>query len=86
MLKNGQVSKEKKEELIKKVAFALVMGVLTTGLISFVLISVNVGFIDRFFQIWFKSWLYAYLLVIPAILFIAPLVEKAVHRLINRFF
>jgi len=64
-----------------KIAFALIMGIVTTGIISFTLIAVNIGFTDRFFKIWFKSWGMAYIVVIPAILIIAPAIQKLVDRL-----
>lgn len=78
------MSIQEKNESKKKVVFAGVMGVVTTGIISFALISINVGFTDQFLQIWFKSWLLAYVLVIPAILFIAPKIEKFVETLFAR--
>jgi uncharacterized protein DUF2798 len=62
----------------QKLAFALIMGVVTTGIISFTIISVNIGFVERFFSIWLKSWGIAYAIVIPCILLISPLVEKIV--------
>jgi Protein of unknown function (DUF2798) len=67
-----------------KIAFALIMGVITTGIISFTLISVNIGFTDRFFKIWLRSWGLAYVVVIPAILVIGPLVQKFVDRMLNK--
>lgn len=67
----------------KKIAFALLMGVVTTGIISFTLIAVNLGFGALFIRTWLRSWGMAYLVVIPAILFIAPLIEKLVNRLIT---
>ncbi len=66
-----------------KIAFALIMGVITTGIISFTLISVNIGFTDTFIKIWLKSWSLAYLVVIPAILIIGPLVQKLVDYILN---
>lgn len=71
-----------KIELKRKVVFALLMGIITTGIISFSLIAINIGFHNSFVQLWLKSWLLAYILVIPAILFIAPLVERFVNRII----
>ena len=62
----------------QKLAFALIMGVVTTGIISFTIISINIGFVERFFAIWLKSWGIAYAIVIPCILLISPLVEKIV--------
>ena len=65
----------------QKIAFAMIMGVVTTGIISFTLISVNVGFNGRFAGIWLKSWAMAYMVAIPAILIIAPAIERLVARL-----
>jgi hypothetical protein len=63
-----------------KIAFAMIMGVVTTGIISFTLISVNIGFVDRFLKIWLKSWGIAYLVAIPAILIIAPRIQNLADR------
>ena len=67
----------------RKIAFALIMGIITTGIISFTLISINIGYIPAFFNIWLKSWGLAYLVVIPAILIIGPLVERLVNYLMK---
>jgi hypothetical protein len=63
-----------------KIAFALLMGIVTTAIISFTLVSVNIGYGDTFLRIWLRSWGIAYLVVIPAILIIGPLVQKVVDR------
>ncbi|OJJ19146.1 hypothetical protein BKI52_20240 [marine bacterium AO1-C] len=81
-----QLSKNKKIEFTKKIVFALLMGIITTGIISFALITINIGFGDKFMRIWLRSWLLAYLFVIPAILFIAPLVERLVNTIVERYF
>jgi len=65
----------------KKIAFAMIMGVVTTGIISFSLIALNVGFGAAFIQIWLKSWVTAYVIAIPAILVIAPKIELLVNWL-----
>lgn len=67
----------------QKITFALIMGVITTGIISFILIAINLGFSDRFFRVWLKSWLLSYLIVVPAILIIGPLVQKLIDRIYN---
>ena len=67
----------------KKIVFALLMGIVTTGIISFTLISVNIGFANRFIATWLKSWLMAYLVVIPAILIISPRIQNFVDRVIK---
>ena len=67
----------------QKIAFALSMGVITTGIISFSLISINIGFKDNFFNIWLKSWGMAYIIVIPAILLIGPQIQKIIDRMMS---
>lgn len=67
----------------KKIAFAMIMGVVTTGIISFTLISINVGFVSGFFDVWLKSWVMAYVIVIPAILIIAPKIEMLVDYIFH---
>jgi hypothetical protein len=66
-----------------KIFFALIMGVVTTGIISFTLISVNIGFTENFWRIWLRSWGMAYLVVIPAILIIGPQIQKFVDYLLR---
>jgi hypothetical protein len=68
----------------KKIAFALIMGIITTGIISFVLLSVNTDFNgNQFLSVWLRSWGIAYLVVIPCILCIAPLIERLINKLIS---
>jgi hypothetical protein len=66
-----------------RIAFALIMGIITTGIISFTLISVNIGYTDKFPAIWLRSWGMAYLVVIPAILLIGPRVQNLVNKLLK---
>ncbi|MTH17685.1 DUF2798 domain-containing protein [Flavobacterium sp. LC2016-01] len=66
-----------------KIAFALTMGIITTGIISFSLIAINLGFTENFLKVWTKSWALAYILVIPAILIIGPRVQKVIDRKIK---
>ena len=64
-----------------KITFALLMGIITTGIISFTLISINIGFGERFLQTWLRSWGMAYLVVIPAILLLGPQIQKLVDHM-----
>jgi len=43
-----------------KIAFALIMGMITTAIISFTLIAVNMGFGTRFMTAWLRSWSISY--------------------------
>jgi hypothetical protein len=67
----------------RKIAFALSMGVVTTGIISFVLIMLNRGPADGFVFAWLRSWGAAYLIVIPAILLIGPRLQALIDRLVR---
>ena len=65
----------------QRIAFAMIMGVITTGIISFSLVSINIGFVANFLVIWLKSWIMAYAIVIPVILLVGPRVQKMVEAL-----
>ncbi|GAA4470009.1 DUF2798 domain-containing protein [Nemorincola caseinilytica] len=65
----------------QKIAFAMIMGAITTGLISFVVVSVNIGYNARFLAIWSRSWALAWVVAVPAIMLIAPRVERLVQYL-----
>jgi hypothetical protein len=67
-----------------RVVFSLIMGVITTGTISFTLIALNLGFTERFLRIWLKSWGVGYMVAIPAILILGPLVQRAVDRWLGK--
>lgn len=69
-------------QLKRRIAFALAMGVVTTGIISFVIIALNLGFTDAFAWLWLRSWGTAYAIVIPAILMIGPPVQAGIDRLL----
>ena len=70
-------------QLKRKIAFALAMGVVTTGIISFALIALNLGFSKDFALTWLRSWGIGYVIVIPAILLIGPKVQAQVDRVIH---
>ena len=69
-------------ETKRKIAFALLMGIVTTGIISFSLLALNLGFSGEFPRIWLRSWGIGYAIVIPAILLIGPRLQAQVGRLI----
>ena len=64
----------------KRILFSMIIGVITTGVISFTLIVVNVGLTASFLGIWLKSWLIAYVVVIPIILLIAPPIQNSIDN------
>ena len=70
-------------QLKRKVAFALSMGIVTTGIVSFVIIALNLGFSDRFALVWLRSWGVGYAIAIPAILMIGPRLQAQLDHLIQ---
>ncbi|MCW3110138.1 MAG: hypothetical protein JWQ09_4644 [Segetibacter sp.] len=66
-----------------RIVFAMIMGGITTGIVTFTVISVNIGFVPVFLSIWIKSWLLAYIVAIPAILIISPKVQLLVNYLLR---
>jgi hypothetical protein len=68
----------------QRIAAAFIMGIITTGLISFTLISINVGFTEKFLARWIKSWGMAYVLIVPVILFVGPKVQKLLSYLFRK--
>ena len=67
----------------RKVAFAMLMGFVTTGIISFVLVALNLGMASGFLSTWLRCWLISYLIVIPAILLVGPRLQAQVDRVFN---
>jgi hypothetical protein len=70
----------------KRIVFALVMSLITTIVISFTIIAVNIGFVNNFLLIWFRSWCLSYSLAVLATLFVAPKVQSFVDNLLKRKF
>ncbi len=58
--------------------FAVVTGIVVTSYITFTLVAVNVGFVQNFVFVWLRSWLIAFLLAVPSLLFVAPFIR---HKL-----
>ena len=65
----------------KKIAFALLIGIVSTCIVSFTLISINTGFTRYFLNLWLKSWAIGYLVVTPVIL----LISAPIQRLIDKY-
>lgn len=69
----------------RKLAFALLMGIFSKGIISLTLIKVNTDLRGwGFVSVWIKSWGIAYVVVIPTILIVSPLADKIVNKLIKQ--
>ena len=60
------------------------MGIITTGIISFSLIALNLGIKAGFFRIWLRSWSVSYLLAVLIMLFIGPWVQVFANFLLKQ--
>lgn len=60
--------------------FAIVYGFLVTSYISFTIAFVNIGFSQKFIYTWLRSWSIAFILVVPSLLFVSPLVKKIMRH------
>lgn len=69
-------------QLKRKLAFTLSMGVVTTGVITFSLLAINIGIFDGFVLKWLRSWLVAYLIFVPVLLLLGPRVQAQVDRIV----
>ncbi|HYV95032.1 MAG TPA: DUF2798 domain-containing protein [Chitinophagales bacterium] len=65
----------------QRIAFAAIMGFITTGIISASLVAFNYGLHPGFFTIWFLSWLVSFPLALMAALFVGPRVQVLVNYL-----
>lgn len=70
-------------ELKQRIAFSMVMGLLTTGIISFTLLGINTGFGVSFVANWLRSWATAYVVVIPMILVVGPRLQRLVGSIVK---
>ena len=67
-----------------RIASALIMGLLTTGIITFVLVIINIGFNERFIINWCRSWVMAYVIIVPLIFVAGPKVQQFVSYLFRK--
>ncbi len=58
---------------------ATIIAFVVTSNITFTLVAVNVGFIQNFIFVWLRSWLIAFVLALPSLLFVAPFVRKKLN-------
>lgn len=66
-----------------KITFALIMAMITTAMISFVLISINLGFTQKFLVTWLRSWAVAYVMAVASMLLIGPRVQVLANKLVS---
>jgi hypothetical protein len=65
----------------QRIITAMLMGIITTGTVSLTLVGVNRGYAPGFVGTWLKSWAISYVVVIPIILILSPVVQRFVRKL-----
>jgi hypothetical protein len=60
--------------------FVLITAIVVTSYITFTLVAVNVGFVQNFLFIWLRSWLIAFLLAVPSLMFVVPYVKSKLEK------
>jgi hypothetical protein len=58
------------------IVFAFFMALVMSCLMSFVVTTVNVGFVSNLLPIWLKAWGVAFSVAFPTIIVVAPIVRK----------
>jgi hypothetical protein len=56
--------------------FTFTMALFITSYISFILVVINAGFNTSFIFLWLRSCLIAYVLAVPSLLFLSPIIRK----------
>jgi Protein of unknown function (DUF2798) len=72
-----------KAEIKQRIAFSLLMGLVTTGIVSLTLMSINIGLGPHLWKMWLRSWATAYAVGIPVILLVGPKIQLVVYRIVK---
>ena len=70
-----------KNRLKPRIVHALLMGIVPTGVVSFTVMVINFGFSEHFLKAWLRSWSIAYVIMVPIIFIIRPIVDRFVASL-----
>lgn len=65
-----------------RLVFALIMGFLMVGIVTFVTTASNFGFSGNFLPTWGKTYLIGYLAAVPAIYLLAPIARRITTHLL----
>jgi hypothetical protein len=59
----------------RKIVFSFLMGIVTAGIVSLMVVLKNHGLTERFWLIWLRSWSLAFLIVVPVTLIVSPAIR-----------
>lgn len=64
--------------------FAFIMGLVMSFIMSGALVFINLGLVDKFFEIWLISWGKAFVLAYPCIIVVAPIAGKITAKICSK--
>lgn len=67
----------KKRRIFTAVSMALCMSIY----MSFVMVSVNIGWVPHFFQAWLKGWSVGFCVSLPLSFIVPPTIQKIANKL-----
>jgi hypothetical protein len=66
-----------------KIVFLFFMALLMSGIMSFVISVFNVGMVTNIITIWLKAWVFAFMVALPTIIIVSPVVNKLVSLVLH---
>lgn len=63
--------------------FSFFMSLLMSGVMSFCITALNLGWVNNLLLLWLKAWSAAFVIAFPTIVLVTPLVRKLVSLVIN---
>lgn len=68
----------------KRILFAFIMALFTVAIMVTVMLGVNMGFgSELFWRSWLRSYVIAYVTIVPVILLLGPQVQRLVDRIMK---
>jgi hypothetical protein len=64
--------------------FTIIMAFGMSLIMSFIILLMNIGFVDHFFLIWIRAWIPAFFIALIPAFFIAKLARFVLNRIIDR--
>jgi hypothetical protein len=64
----------------EEIKFATLMSLITTFFVTYVIVSINLGFKPNFLFIWMRTWAIAFVLVGISILYFAPILRRMIGK------
>lgn len=63
-----------------RVVFALIMSAITTSMVVLVAVIAQVGMSKQLFDLWLRTFVVDYLIVVPTVLLFAPMLQRKLFR------